>query len=350
MERDMTHEVTVKEAAALTADLLCAAGVGEVEATRTAQALVLAELWGIPSHGLMRLPYYLDRLAAGGCNPAASLTSTTDTGPLVALDGNDGLGHWQMWHAAELARDRCAQYGIAAVAVSRSSHCGALGVYTLPGLGAGQITLVFSNGPAVMPPWGGREPLLSTSPIAAGIPCAPRPAIIDLATSVVARGKIAGYARRGEPLEAGWAFTRDGEPTTDAAQALQGMLAPLGGAKGYALAFMVEALTGGLVGPLLSVDVPDMLDVDHVAQQQRIGHLVLAINPAAVGSGAQVRLADLAERAAAAGGRVPGSARALPEHLADDKTITVAEATWTAVRSHATATGGRAAGGHSPER
>jgi (2R)-3-sulfolactate dehydrogenase (NADP+) len=257
----------------------------------------------------------------------------TDTGPLVTYDGEDGLGHWQVWRAAETARDRCAAAGVAVVAVGRSSHCGALGVYTLPLLAAGYVALVFSHGPAVMPPWGGSAPVLSTSPIAAGVPSKPRPAIVDLATSAVARGKIAGHAQRGEPIPDGWAFTATGEPTTDPAAALRGMLAPLGGAKGYALAFLVEALTGGLVGPALSTDVADMLAAQDASRPQRISHLVVAFDPARLdigpdgpGSpGGPPRLDALAASVAAAGGRLPGSRRLLPDEVDEQATLRVAE-------------------------
>lgn len=305
--------VTVAAARKLTTDLLTAAGVPAEPAARTAEALVLADVWGIGSHGLMRLPYYLERLRAGGCNPSASLSAVTDTGPLACYDGEDGLGHWQVWEAAAQAAARCRTFGVAAVAVGRSSHCGALGVYTLPLVEAGLVGLVFSNGPAVMPPWGGTAPVVSTSPIAAGIPCQPHPAIVDLATSAVARGRIQAHAQRGEPIPAGWAFDAAGEPTTDPAEAIAGMLAPLGGAKGFALAFLVEALTGGLVGPALSTEVSDMFSPSDAARPQRISHLVLALDPArldASGDGS-ARLDRLAAHVLAAGGRIPGGSRPL---------------------------------------
>jgi (2R)-3-sulfolactate dehydrogenase (NADP+) len=167
---------------------------------------------------------------------------------LVIYDGENGLGHWQLQRAAEVAAERAAINGIAAVGVG--IHIVVLSGFTphqLPRKGL--VGIIFSNGPAVMPPWGGHTPVLSTSPIAAGIPTNP-PTIIDMATSAVARGKIAAKAQSGEPLEPGWAFTADGQPTTDAKAALSGMLAPLGGAKGYALAVLVESLTGALIGPL----------------------------------------------------------------------------------------------------
>src|SRR5690606_32119204 len=103
--------------------------------------------------------------------------------------------------------------------VGDSGHCGALGVYALPMLRAGRVGLVFSNGPAVMPPWQGSQPVLSTSPLAAGIPAGDQHAIVDLATTAVARGKIAAAARSGDPLPDGWAVDAAGQPTNDAAVA-----------------------------------------------------------------------------------------------------------------------------------
>jgi (2R)-3-sulfolactate dehydrogenase (NADP+) len=306
----------------LASALLQAAGLRSADAEVTARSIVLADCWGVGSHGLLRLPYYLQRCGSGGYPPEARLTTVTDTGPLTVLDGGGGLGHWQLWTAAEMASDRCSQYGVAAAAVGNSGHCGALGVYTLPALRRGLLALVFSHGPAVMPPWGGATPLLSTSPLAAGIPCTPRPAIMDMATSAVARGKIASYAQRGEALPVGWGLDADGQPTQDAQSALMGMLAPLGGAKGYALAFMVEALSAGLVGPSLSADVSDMFAADEASTPQRIAHLVVVLDPKMLdvegGAGASRRLADLSARIEAAGGRLPGSRRQLPEEIDDD--------------------------------
>lgn len=332
----MNSSLTVASGRLLASTLLRACGVPEQAATETAGALVLADVWGVHSHGLMRLPFYLERLTRGGCNPAAQLRPVVDTGPVIACDGEDGLGHWQAWRAAELARDRCAATGVAAVAVGRSSHCGALGIYTLPLIDAGLVALVFSNGPAVMPPWDGTAPVVSTSPIAAGIPCRPRPAIIDMATSAVARGRIAAFAQRGEALPDGWAFTASGDPTTDAGAALAGMLAPLGGAKGFALAFLVEALTGGLVGPALSSDVVDMFASAQAGRPQRIAHLILALDPARLDveaperehKGPRTRLDELADRVAGAGGRLPGSRRVLPGEVDERSALGISAQTW----------------------
>ena len=144
-------KLTVASARRLAADLLTAAGMGAAAASTTARCVILADVWGVASHGLLRLPYYLRRMAAGGYPPDAALDTVADNGPVIALEGGGGLGHRQLWRAAELATQRAARLGVAAVSVANSGHCGALGVYTIPGIEAGLITLAFSTGPAVMP-------------------------------------------------------------------------------------------------------------------------------------------------------------------------------------------------------
>jgi (2R)-3-sulfolactate dehydrogenase (NADP+) len=215
--------------------------------------------------------------------------------------------------------------GIAAVGVGRSNHCGALGIYVWPMINRGLVGIAFSTGPAVMPPWGGNKPLLSTSPIAAGIPTNP-PTVVDLATSAVARGKIQAKAQAGAELEPGWAFTKDGAPTTDAKEALAGMLAPLGGVKGYAVAVLVESLTGILIGPTLAKNIPDMFAASQDALPQQISHFVIAIDASKLSvDGNTGRSAEFAEEVTAAGGRLPGSNRVNPEKLNHDDQITITD-------------------------
>ena len=305
--------------------LLVAAGVPKPQASITARCIVASDRWGIGSHGLMRLPFYLARLQAGGINPAAELKTITDLPSLVVFDGDDGLGHWQLHHAAEVASERAMVNGVAAVGVGRSNHCGALGIYVWPMINRGLVGIAFSTGPAVMPPWGGNKALLSTSPIAAGIPTNP-PTVVDLATSAVARGKIQAKAQAGAELEPGWAFTKDGAPTTDAKEALAGMLAPLGGAKGYAVAVLVESLTGMLIGPTLAKNIPDMFAASQDGLPQQISHFVIAIDAAKLSvDGSHSRTQEFEDEVKVAGGRLPGSGRVNPEKLNSNDEITITD-------------------------
>jgi (2R)-3-sulfolactate dehydrogenase (NADP+) len=304
--------------------MLVAAGVPAKSAEKTARAIVTSDVWGNPSHGLMRLPFYLQRITMGGVNAEATLKVISERGAITSLDGEDGLGHWQVWDAAELGVIKAKEFGISLVSVKNSSHCGALGVYLYPALDAGQIAMIFTNGPAVMPAVGGNAPLLSTSPIASGIPSNP-PMIIDLSTSAVARGKIASAAKAGGSIPEGWAVNAQGEPITDAKEALMGMLAPLGGAKGFALGLMVESLSAGLSGGNLSRAVPDMFNADDDTKPQGISHTVITIDPNDIGDASSYEdFNRLASSITETGGRIPGSKRVHPDKLGTGE-ITIAD-------------------------
>ncbi len=304
--------------------MLVAAGVPEKNAALTARAIVTSDVWGNPSHGLMRLPFYLQRITMGGVNAGANLNIISERGAITSIDGEDGLGHWQVWEAAQLGVSKAKEFGISLVSVKNSSHCGALGVYLYPALDAGQISMIFTNGPAVMPAVGGNAPLLSTSPIASGIPSNP-PMIIDLSTSAVARGKIANAAKAGGSIPEGWAVNAKGEPITDAKEALMGMLAPLGGAKGFALGLMVESLSAGLSGGALSREVPDMFNPDDDTKPQAISHTVITIDPNDLGDSASYDdFNKLSSSITQTGGRVPGSKRLHPNNLGSGE-INIAE-------------------------
>lgn len=305
--------------------LLEKSGVPVTHAERTARAIVTSDVWGAASHGLMRLPFYLQRISMGGVNAEAALRINSQRGAITGIDGDHGLGHWQLWEAAELGVTKAKEFGISLVSVKNSSHCGALGVYVYPALDAGQISMVFTNGPAVMPAVGGNSPILSTSPIAAGIPAKP-PMVIDLATSAVARGKIAAAAKSGGEIPEGWAVNAKGEPITDAKEALMGMLAPLGGAKGFALGLLVESLSAGLSGGALSTDVPDMFNPDDDTKPQGISHTVITIDPSDLGDSSSYDDFNLlAKRVKDSGGRAPGGKRIHPGKI-DDHEIVLAEA------------------------
>jgi (2R)-3-sulfolactate dehydrogenase (NADP+) len=304
--------------------LLVASGVDEEKARITSNLICAADAWGVGSHGLIRLPYYLQRLSKGGINPNAKLEVKRQLTTLVVLDGNDGLGHWQLWQAANQAADIAAEHGTAAVAIESSAHAGALGLFTWPAIDRNCLTFVFSNGPAVMPAWGGSTALLSTSPLAIAVPGKPSNLIIDLATSTVARGKIAAKAKSGEPVPEGWALDKDGKPTTDAQEALMGMLAPLGGAKGFALAMAVESLTGGLVGPQLAKGMPDMFNPNDDSAPQKISHLVVSINAEFIDDTHYERIAKLQNNVTQSGSRIPGANKLHPMKLSANIKLSIA--------------------------
>lgn len=235
---------------ALAADILAATGMTVEDADLAAGILVEAQLHGIDSHGLAHLPVYVRRLLEHSILPNA-IMQLSQTGPAASLlDANNGFGvlaaHKAMLEAIRLAQAQ----GIGACAVRNSSHFGAANYYVELAAKQGLIGIALSNAAPTMAPWGGREAILGTNPLAMAFPRGDgaAPIVIDMATSVVARGRIRKAAQAKAAIPADWALDQAGQPTTDADAALLGTIQPMGGAKGYALALAIELLCAGLSG------------------------------------------------------------------------------------------------------
>ena len=276
-----TKSIGAKALQALTHAALRAAGASEVCAQATAAALVYADRHGLSSHGVSRLPMYLAQLRNGRVNGAAEPRIVRGNGAAFLVDAADGLAFAACSLAIGTAIERARQFGTAVASVTRSHHFGAA-AHHLEAVGeAGMVGLAFSNAPAAMPAWGGTRALFGTNPIAAVFPRARgRALMIDLSLSHVARGKIMIAARDGKPIPEGWATTANGEPTTDAQAALNGMMLPFGGAKGAMLALMVELLAAALSGSHLGAEAGSFLTAD--GPRSRVGHLFWVVDPAAL--------------------------------------------------------------------
>ncbi len=277
-------------------------GVPLPDAQVVAESLVEAELEGHSSHGLIRLPLLLRRLQQGMIQPRP--TMRLSGGAAALLDADNGLGPVAGVRAAAAAADRARQHGVGVVAVRRSNHLGSLSYYVRRMAGHGLVGLAFSNTPPALAPPGARRPLLGTNPIAAGFPAESGLVVIDLATSQVSRGRILEAVRRGEAILEGWALDGEGRPTTDARQAIEGSLVPLGGAKGFALAVMVEALTGVLAGAGVGPAVAGTYEASD--RPSDVGHCFWAVDADAIAPGFAGRMGRLAEEVRASGGRMPG--------------------------------------------
>ncbi|SAK88363.1 malate/L-lactate dehydrogenase [Caballeronia arationis] len=260
---------------------LLAAGTTHETAVATARALIYADLHGLASHGVARLPMYVAQLRNGRVDPLAVPRIAKDKGAAFLVDAADGLAFAACDLAIATGIERARQFGTATASIVRSHHFGA-GAYHLEAVGeAGLVALAFSNAPASMPAWGGKTPLFGTNPIAAVFPRAKgRPLMIDLSLSQVARGKIMVAARDGKPIPEGWATTADGQPTTDPHAALAGMMLPFGGAKGAMLALMVELLAAALSGAQFGAEAGSFLTAE--GARSRIGHLFWIIDPGAL--------------------------------------------------------------------
>ena len=224
-------------------------GVPEADARLIADTLVQADLWGHQSHGVLRLGWYLDRLRNKVMNPVTTPEFVVDAGGLAVIDGHDGVGHVLAKRAAEEAIKRAKVHGIAAVGVRMSNHFGTCMYYTLMGAREGCVMMLTSNGGPAMAPWGGRKKIVGTNPWSIAAPAGRHaPFVVDMANTGVARGKIYLARNKHEPIPEGWAITADGAPTTDPQAAIDGIILPMAGHKGYAIAGMVDMMSGVLTG------------------------------------------------------------------------------------------------------
>ena len=255
----------------VTARLAEHAGVSSEDAEIFARALVDADVHGISTHGVSRLNIYLERIGKGLIDPRAKLSVDQAHGSVLALDAGNGLGQVQAMKALQLLIPLAKKSGVAAATIRNSQHFGALSYYCNYAAETGMILLAMTNCEPAMSPTGGYEPFFGTNPIAASFPRKDGPPIkVDLATSIVARGNIIAANKKKEPIPEGWALSRTGEPTTDAAEALLGTVQTMGGHKGYALALMVEVFSGVLSGAAIGSDVGSMYK--NLDRTQDVGH------------------------------------------------------------------------------
>lgn len=255
----------------LATELAVHAGVDQDDARILARSLIDADVHGTSTHGLSRLGTYLDRLQRGLIEPRGLLTVERQHGAVLAIDGGNGLGQVQAVKTLDLLKPLARRYGVASATVRRSQHFGALSFYTNLAAQEDMILLAMTNCEPAMAPTGGYEAFFGTNPIAASFPTGDgAPVQVDLATSVVARGKIISARREGRPIPAGWALTKEGLPTTDAAAALDGTVQTMAGHKGYALALLVETFSGVLSGAAVGSGVGSMYKT--LDRPQDVGH------------------------------------------------------------------------------
>ncbi|KAE8415319.1 Malate/L-lactate dehydrogenase [Aspergillus pseudocaelatus] len=258
-------------------ELLVKAGLSPEDAKSMADCLVMADVRGVDTHGLARLPQYLDRVSNGRVKATPEFKLTEKTPVVAHLDGDNGFGFVVATRAMEEAVKRAKIYGIGMVTVNHSNHFGMAATYVIQALEKNMISLVFTNSAKQMPPFGGKETLLGISPFAAGAPSNNEvPYILDMAPSVVAKGKIRRAARRGESIPLGWALDADGNPTTDANVALNGSMAPIGGPKGSGIAILMDVMSGVLTGAAFGGEVGDQYKD---TKPQDVGHCFIAIKP-----------------------------------------------------------------------
>ncbi|KAK8932604.1 hypothetical protein H634G_06256 [Metarhizium anisopliae BRIP 53293] len=274
-EDSATRHVSPSEARRLVQDILTGNGAPGENAALIAKCLVAADLRGVDTHGMNRIPSYMERIRRGVLDAAAQPAIDQVTPAVAQVDGRNGFGFVSAHLAMRAAIASARVYGIGMASVKRSNHFGMSAWVVQQALDADMMSLVFTNSSPALPPFGGRSKLLGVSPIACGAPGEPD-FILDMAPSVAARGKIYKAQRRGETIPADWALDAEGRPTEDPAAALGGVMLPMGGPKGSALAVMMDVFSGVLSGAAFAGHVTGPYDPSGPAD---VGHFLVAVKP-----------------------------------------------------------------------
>jgi LDH2 family malate/lactate/ureidoglycolate dehydrogenase len=255
------------------------AGVPDAEARLLADTLVQADLWGHQSHGVLRLGWYLARLKTGAMRTITTPEFVMDGGAVAVIDGHHGVGQVLAARAADEAIRRAKTHGIGAVGVRRSNHFGTAMYYTRRAPEAGCVAFLTTNASPAMAPWGGREKTVGNNPWSIAAPAGRHaPMMLDIANTGVARGKIYLARQRGEAIPEGWAINAAGAPTTDAQEAIDGIILPMAQHKGYVISMMMDVLAGVLTGSGFGAQVNGPYQADKLSQ---CGHLMIAMDVAA---------------------------------------------------------------------
>ncbi|MBM6402152.1 Ldh family oxidoreductase [Phycicoccus sonneratiae] len=281
-EAPATTAVRPEQLRELCAAVLESVGVPATDAEYVADSLVTADAWGHPSHGVLRLSWYVERLRSGVMNPVTRSEHILDGGAVNVLDGRDGIGQVVTRTACDLAVERAQTHGVGVVAVRNSNHFGTAAYFTRAMAEAGCAAILTTNGSPAMAPWGGRVKTVGANPWSIAVPGGTLgPVVLDIANTTVARGKVYAARERGTTIPDGWAIDADGVPTTDPQAAIDGLILPMAAHKGYAISFMMDILSGVLTGSSYATDIAGPYVPD---RRSGCGHLVIAIRVDAVRS------------------------------------------------------------------
>ncbi|KAK1993631.1 malate/L-lactate dehydrogenase [Colletotrichum falcatum] len=268
--------VAASEARRLVEDILRGNGVPAENAAIVARCLIAADLRGVDTHGMNRIPSYMERIRQGVLDAGAQPEIKQVTPVVAQVDGKNGFGFVAASMGMAAAVESAKTFGIGMASISHSNHFGMSAWVVQQALDADMMSLVFTNSSPALPAWGGKSQLLGVSPIACGAPGKDQPFILDMAPSVAARGKIYKAKRRGEKIPPDWALDAEGRPTDDPTAALGGVMLPMGGPKGSALSIMMDVFSGVFSGSAFAGHVTGPYDA---SKPSDVGHFLVAIKP-----------------------------------------------------------------------
>lgn len=254
-----------------------AAGLGKADAALAANFMLKTNLWGLDSHGVLRLPIYIKRLLNGAVKANADIKAVSQAGAIEVFDGDDGLGYIIGQRAMTRAMELAGSHGIGAVTVRSGNHFGAAALYSRMAAEAGFMGMAATNvGPNMVAP-GGAGAIAGNNPIAFAFPSRDAfPFSLDISMSNVAGGKLLLAAEKGEKIPLDWAADKDGKPTDDPKAGFAGFLLPLGGHKGMALSWTIDIMCGILSGGAFLHDILSMYKEE--AKPSNTSYFFMAVN------------------------------------------------------------------------
>ena len=236
-------------------------GMRPAQTALLADTLVVADLRGCHSHGVLRVPEYVAKLTVHGVDPLAEPAIVREEGAALVIDGHNAMGQIGCEFAMRQAIERAQRLGVSVATVRHSNHCGAMGYFAMQALPHDMLGLATTNALPTMAPWGGRDKIIGINPLAVAIPAQnEQPVVLDAAFSGSSHGKIRVYHQKGLAIPPDWAFDRAGRPTTDAGEAIDGLLQPIGGYKGTGLAIVMGMLSALLSGASYGTELGNMID------------------------------------------------------------------------------------------
>ena len=271
-------------------------GLSPQDADDVVRILVLADLFGLSTHGLSRIESYGERLDVGGIARSPAITVERVAPALVKVDGANGVGPLVGMHGLRAAMEVARECGIGAAFVRGSNHFGPISPYSYLAAEEGFASMIGSNATTTIAPWGGSDARLGNSPLGFGVPGADGAHfMLDMAMSVVARAKIRNALKAGESIPDTWGTDKHGRKTTDPRAALDGFLQPIGGHKGYGLALLVDMFAGVLSNAAYLTHVKSWVDAPD--EPQNLGHFFILIDTSRLGSAAWLveRMRDFAQ-------------------------------------------------------
>ncbi len=304
-------KLSLSEVADLTQNALIAAGANAQNAASVARSTVKAERDGIRSHGLLYVPIYADHVKCGKVDGTAEPVVETTRPGAIQVDAKTGFAHPAIDAGWQSMTNAARQNGVSAMTIHNSYNCGVLGHHAERLAEDGLLGLCFTHAPASIAPIGGNRPVIGTNPFSIAAPDGNSGAaiLIDQSASIIAKSEILQRSKTSEPIEPEWAFDAAGNPTTDAAEALKGTMAPSGGYKGVGIGLLVEIMAACLSGAVLSKDASPFGGT--AGGPPKTGQCFMAFDPSAfAGSGFAENIAALtAAISDQEGARLPGDRR-----------------------------------------